>query len=319
MSELDLYISLFITFFKIGLFGFGGGYAMLSLIQHDVVETHNWISVADFTDIVAISQSTPGPIAFNTATYIGYTATGSIWGSAICTIAVSLPSLIIMITISKFFFMFRDNKYVEMAMQGLKITVLGLIGAAALLLMNKQNFVDYKSYIIFAIAFIATFKFKMDPILMKSIGVEFVRRFASTNINKIITVEASGIAPAIMVGYLLELPVVFAKKKKPSTMDNMLITSVYSFTKQRSYDVCVSKDFLTPGDQVLFIDDFLANGNAAKGIMDLVKQAGAELVGMGFIIEKAFQHGGDELRSQGIHVESLAIIESLDNCEIKIR
>ena len=109
MSELDLYISLFITFFKIGLFGFGGGYAMLSLIQHDVVETHNWISVADFTDIVAISQSTPGPIAFNTATYIGYTATGSIWGSAICTIAVSLPSLIIMITISKFFFMFRDK------------------------------------------------------------------------------------------------------------------------------------------------------------------------------------------------------------------
>ena len=109
----------------------------------------------------------------------------------------------------------------------------------------------------------------------------------------------------------------FAKKKKPSTMENMLVTSVYSFTKQRSYDVCVSKDFLAPGDQVLFIDDFLANGNAAKGIMDLVKQAGAELVG--FIIEKAFQHGGDELRSQGIHVESLAIIESLDNCEIKIR
>ena len=154
---------------------------------------------------------------------------------------------------------------------------------------------------------------QMDPILMKSIGVEFVRRFASTSINKIITVEASGIAPAIMVGYLLELPVVFAKKKKPSTMENMLVTSVYSFTKQRSYDVCVSKDFLAPGDQ------FLANGNAAKGIMDLVKQAGAELVGMGFIIEKAFQHGGDELRSQGIHVESLAIIESLDNCEIKIR
>ena len=105
---------------------------------------------------------------------------------------------------------------------------------------------------------------QMDPILMKSIGVEFVRRFASTPINKIITVEASGIAPAIMVGYLLELPVVFAKKKKPSTMENMLITSVYSFTKQRSYDVCVSKDFLRPGDRVLFIDDFLANGNAAS-------------------------------------------------------
>ena len=99
----------------------------------------------------------------------------------------------------------------------------------------------------------------------------------------------------------------------------MLVTSVYSFTKQRNYEVCVSRDFLCPGDKVLFIDDFLANGNAAKGMIDLVRQAGAELAGMGFIIEKAFQHGGDELRKLGIHVESLAIIESLDNCEIKIR
>ena len=160
---------------------------------------------------------------------------------------------------------------------------------------------------------------QMDPILMKSIAVEFVPRFASTNINKVMTIEASGIAPAIMVGYLLELPVVFAKKKKPVTMENMLTTSVYSFTKDRSYDVCVSKDFLSKGDRVLFIDDFLANGNAAKGIIDLVEKAGAELSGMGFIIEKAFQHGGDYLRNAGIRVESLAIIESLDNCEIKIR
>lgn len=160
---------------------------------------------------------------------------------------------------------------------------------------------------------------QMDPILMKSMAVEFVRRFARTDINKIITIEASGIAPAIMVGYLLELPVVFAKKKTPSTMERMLRTEVYSFTKQRSYDVCVSSDYLQPGDKVLFIDDFLANGNAAKGIIHLVRQAGAELVGMGFLIEKAFQHGGDELRAAGIHVESLAIIESLDNCEIKLR
>ena len=160
---------------------------------------------------------------------------------------------------------------------------------------------------------------QMDPILMKSIGVEFVRRFASDRINKVITVEASGIAPAIMVGYLLELPVVFAKKKKPSTMDNMLVTSVFSFTKNRSYDVCVSKDFLKKGDRVLFIDYFLANGNAAKGIMDLVQQAEAEIVGMGFIIEKAFQHGGDMLRDMGMKVESLAIIDSLDNCKIEIR
>ena len=98
---------------------------------------------------------------------------------------------------------------------------------------------------------------QMDPILMKSMAVEFVRRFASRDINKILTIEASGIAPAIMVGYLLELPVVFAKKKKPSTMENMLVTKVFSFTKNNTYDVCVCKDYLQPGDKVLFIDDFL--------------------------------------------------------------
>ena len=102
-------------------------------------------------------------------------------------------------------------------------------------------------------------------------------------------------------------------------MDNMLVTSVYSFTKIRSYDVCVSKDFLCNGDRVLFIDDFLANVIAAIGILDLVQQAGAEVVGMGFIIEKSFQHGGDMLSEMGIKVESLAIIDSLDNCQIKIR
>ena len=154
---------------------------------------------------------------------------------------------------------------------------------------------------------------------MKSMAVEFVRRFASTEINKILTVEASGIAPAVMVGYLLAVPVLFAKKKQPSTMENMLVTEVYSFTKGKTYTVCVSKDYLQPGDKVLFIDDFLANGNAGKGIIDLVKQAGAELVGMGFLIEKAFQGGGDMLRQTGLHIESLAIIESLDNCQIKLK
>ena len=160
---------------------------------------------------------------------------------------------------------------------------------------------------------------QMDPILMKSMAVEFVRRFAGTSINKVMTIEASGIAPAIMVGYLLELPVVFAKKKVPSTIENMLSTKVYSFTKDRTYDVCVSRDYLCPGDKVLFIDDFLANGNAAKGIIDLVRQADAELVGMGFLIEKYFQHGGEYLRNQGIPVESRAIIESLDNCHITFK
>lgn len=160
---------------------------------------------------------------------------------------------------------------------------------------------------------------QMDPILMKSMAVEFVRRFAGTEINKILTVEASGIAPAIMVGYLLELPVVFAKKRKPSTMENMLETEVFSFTKNQTYTICVSKDYIQPEDKVLFIDDFLANGNAGKGVMDLVNQAGAKLVGMGFLIEKAFQSGGNMLREMNIHVESLAIIKSLDNCEIKFK
>ena len=160
---------------------------------------------------------------------------------------------------------------------------------------------------------------QMDPVLMKSMAVEFVRRFAGTDINKVLTVEASGIAPAIMVGYLLEVPVVFAKKRKPSTMENMLVTEVYSFTKNQTYSICVSKDYLQPGDKVLFIDDFLANGNAGKGMVDLVEQAGAELVGMGFLIEKAFQKGSDMLRQMGIRVESLAIIESLDDCQIKLK
>lgn len=160
---------------------------------------------------------------------------------------------------------------------------------------------------------------QMDPVLMKMIAEEFVRRFSDAGITKILTIEASGIAPAIMTGYLMQIPVVFAKKKKPSTMENMLVTTVYSFTKNRNYDVCVCSDYLTANDNVLFIDDFLANGNAAKGIIDLVRQAGAKLAGMGFIIEKEFQHGRDVIESEGIRVESLAIIESLDNCTIKIR
>lgn len=160
---------------------------------------------------------------------------------------------------------------------------------------------------------------QMDPILMKDMAEEIVRRFVGTHITKVLTVEASGIAPAIMVGYLLALPVVFAKKETPSTMEHMLKASVYSFTKQRYCDICVSRDFLHKGDKVLFIDDFLAAGNAAKGIMELVRQAGAEIAGMGFLIEKSFQHGGEELRTMGIHVESLAVIDSLDNCTIKFK
>lgn len=160
---------------------------------------------------------------------------------------------------------------------------------------------------------------QMDPMLMQKIALEFVNRFKDTSINKIVTIEASGIAPAIMVGYVMQLPVVFVKKKQPKTMENMLTTVVHSFTKDRDYTVCISNNFLTPEDHILFIDDFLANGNAAAGMLDLVKQSGATLVGMGFIIEKAFQDGGKFLREQGVRVESLAIIDSLDDCKIVIR
>lgn len=158
---------------------------------------------------------------------------------------------------------------------------------------------------------------QMDPILMKSIGVEFVRRFGNMPINKVITIEASGIAPAIMLGYLLELPVVFVKKSKPKTMENMVTTQVYSFTKDVTYDVCVSSDFLKKDDTVVFIDDFLANGHAALGVKELVEKAGANMAGMGFIIEKSFQDGGKRLRELGVHVESLVRIKHLSKDHIE--
>lgn len=161
---------------------------------------------------------------------------------------------------------------------------------------------------------------QMDPYLMKQIGIEFIRRFADVKVNKILTIEASGIAPAIMLGYLMELPVVFVKKKVPSTMSEYYHAEVHSFTKQRSYNVVINKEYLTADDHVLFIDDFLAFGNAGKGIIDLCRQAGATIEGMGFIIEKGFQHGREVLENERIRrIESMAIIESLDNCQIKIK
>jgi chromate transporter len=158
---LNILIQLFITFFKIGLFGFGGGYAMLSMIQYEVVEDHQWLTIKEFTDIVAISQSTPGPVAINCATYIGYTATGgNISGSIIATFAVCLPSIIIMLTVCKFFLAFRKNKYFSAALKGMIPAAIGLIAAAALMLMNDNNFVDYKSVIICVVAFILSYFFK---------------------------------------------------------------------------------------------------------------------------------------------------------------
>ena len=161
---------------------------------------------------------------------------------------------------------------------------------------------------------------QMDPYLMKQVAVELMNRFAQARPTKILTVEASGIAPAVMLGYMMELPVVFAKKKKPSTMNDFLATTVRSFTKQNEYTLIISREYLTAGDRVLFIDDFLAYGNAGLGIMDLCRQAGAEIVGMGFIIEKEFQGGRKVLTEAGMkHIESLAIIESLENNQIKLK
>ena len=160
---------------------------------------------------------------------------------------------------------------------------------------------------------------QMDPCLMKEAAAEFMHRFADLKVNKILTIEASGIAPAVMLGYLMELPVVFAKKIL-STMSQCYHTEVRSFTKQRSYNVVINKEYLTADDHVLFIDDFLAFGNAAIGIVDLCRQAGATIEGMGFLIEKEFQRGRELLQLEGINrIESLAIIESLTDSQIKIK
>lgn len=161
-----MYLQLFISFFKIGLFGFGGGYGMLSLIQHEVVEKNRWISATEFTDIVAISQMTPGPIGINSATYVGYTATNSIIGSCIATFAVMLPSFIIILTICHLFSKFKKNTDVQNIMSGLRLAVIGLIAAAALLLINKDNFIDYLSWIFFGGAFVLNKHLKIHPILI---------------------------------------------------------------------------------------------------------------------------------------------------------
>lgn len=174
LSTNMLYLELFYVFFKIGLFGFGGGYAMLSLIQGEIVTRHNWLTAQEFTDIIAISQMTPGPIGINSATYVGYASTGSVWGSIIATFAVVLPSFIIMLLISRFFIKYQKHPVVESVFQGLRPAIVGLLAAAALVLMNKDNFgspsEDTYTFIVsvalFLIAFIGTRKFKINPILM---------------------------------------------------------------------------------------------------------------------------------------------------------
>lgn len=177
-----LYLKIFWTFFKIGLFGFGGGYAMISMIQAEVVSNHGWMTNGEFTDIVAISQSTPGPIGINSATYVGYTSVvnagySSLWGalgSLIATFAVVLPSLILMLAISRFFMKYKNHPAVEHTFMGLRPAVVGLLAAAALLLMNAENFSApgenpwqfFISVGLFLFVFIGQMVYKMNPVLL---------------------------------------------------------------------------------------------------------------------------------------------------------
>ena len=154
---------------------------------------------------------------------------------------------------------------------------------------------------------------QMDINLFNEMGKELKRLFADAPINKILTIEASGIGIAAVVAQHFDVPVVFAKKSQSINLDgDVYSTKIKSFTHQRIYDVIVSKKFLNADDQVLVIDDFLANGCALNGLIDLVEEAGATVEGIGIAVEKGFQSGGDDLRSRGYHLESLAIVQSMN-------
>ena len=165
-----IYLQLFYTFFIVGLFTFGGGYAMLSLIQNEVVVNHSWITAGEFTDMVAISQMTPGPIGINSATYVGYAVSGNIFGSLTATIAVCLPSFLIILTICKIYARFKESNIFASLMKTIRPIVIGMIGAAAGILITGENFIDWTSWVLFAGAFIASWWLKTNPILLIIIG-----------------------------------------------------------------------------------------------------------------------------------------------------
>lgn len=157
---------LFFTFFKIGLFSFGGGYAMLPMIYHEVVENSNWITPSEFTDILAISQITPGPISINSATYIGILNHKGILGAVSATFGVILPSFITTIILCKFIIKFKDNIYMESIFTFLRPIVVGFIFASSIMLMNRNNFVDWKSGIIFLVSCLLSYYKKINPIFI---------------------------------------------------------------------------------------------------------------------------------------------------------
>ncbi len=159
---------------------------------------------------------------------------------------------------------------------------------------------------------------QVDPELMLHVGQEFARRFAGEGITKIWTVESSGIAPAVMTGLAMKLPVIFARKHKSLTLNNnMYVADVYSYTKKTTNRISISKKYVAPNDKVLMIDDFLANGQAVEGMLEIADQAGIQVAGAGIVIEKSFQPGGQELRDRGVRVESLARIKSLADNQIE--
>ncbi|NAP01407.1 xanthine phosphoribosyltransferase [Halomonas sp. MG34] len=161
---------------------------------------------------------------------------------------------------------------------------------------------------------------QIDPELMRLIGEEFAARFADAGVTKILTLESSGIAPSVMAGLTMNVPVVFSRKRKSLTLINDLYSAeVHSFTKKETNEISISSEYINQNDVVLVIDDFLANGQAVLGLMDILKQAGASLAGVGIVIEKGFQDGGKMIREKGIQVESLAIIDSLAEGNVTFR
>jgi xanthine phosphoribosyltransferase len=159
---------------------------------------------------------------------------------------------------------------------------------------------------------------QIDPKLMNQVGKEFVKRFEGKKIDKVLTIEASGIAPAMITALELGVPMVFAKKHKPITMDKFYSTTVYSFTKETNYNLTVSKEFINEGENILLIDDFLSAGNAILGLRDIVNQGGANVVGVGIVIEKGFKEGRTNLLKEGFHLESLAIVEKMEKGKITL-
>lgn len=188
-----------------------------------------------------------------------------------------------------------------------------MLGGTAMDLLKKKILEEGQVYAGNILKVDCFLNHQIDCGFLAEVGKEFHRLYKDEGINKVLTIEASGIAIGTMVAQEFGCPLVFAKKNKTKNIAGDVYTAqVESFTHGTTYNIMVSKKFLNPGDKVLIVDDFLAIGNALKGLISLVKESGAELVGCGTVIEKGYQHGGDELRAQGIRVESLAIIESMD-------